>query len=99
RRWVREVAGPLDRGDDERLGAVTLLAAVEEVQRLDDPPRRLVLLERDRLLVEPRSGVRRRVFAIGDRDPPEVLTGRAVLVHAAGGEHRHPLGRGEPPGR
>src|SRR6266511_651929 len=35
---VRQVVRPLGRGDDQRLGAVALLAAVEQVQRLDDPP-------------------------------------------------------------
>ena len=46
--------------------AVALLAAVEQAQRLDDPARALVLLERDRLAVEPRLGL---VAACGGRRP------------------------------
>ena len=74
---------------------VALLAAVEQPQhRLDDPARRLVILERDRSLVEPRVGIRRRVRAVDDRDAPEVArssrrsapcTGAAYsATHAAG---------------
>src|SRR5205807_10006587 len=82
-RRVGQVARPLERRDDDRLSAVALLTAVEQVERLDDPARLLVLLERDRLLVEPRLRVRGRVLAVGNGHAPEVLARRAVLVHVA----------------
>ena len=65
---VGQVPCPLGARDDEGLGAVALLAAVEQAQRLDDEPARLVVRERDRLLVEPRRGIGRRVAAVGDGD-------------------------------
>ena len=92
---VRQVAGPLERGHDQRLAAVGLLAAVEQVQRLDDPAAGLMLLERDRLLVEPGLGVGRRVLAVGHGHPAQVLAGGAGHVQVALGRHGHPRGRGE----
>ena len=56
-------------------------------------PRRLVVGERDRPAVEPGLRVGRRVRPVDDGDPAEVLGRRAVLVHVAVGEHRHPLRR------
>ncbi len=98
--WSRfEVGGPLDARDQQRLAPVALLAAVEQVERLGDPPALLVLLERDRPLVEERLRVGGCVPAVGHRHPPEVLRRGAVLVHVAGGEHRHPLRRRHQPER
>ena len=74
---VPQVAGPLDAGDDERLAAVRLLAAVQQPQRLDDPARGRVVGEGDRLAVEPRGRVGRRVLAVGDRDLAEGLAASA----------------------
>jgi hypothetical protein len=83
-----QVAGPVQARDDDGNGAVAFLAAVEEAQRLGDPAGCLVLGERDRALVEPRARVARGVPAGRDRDPAEVLAGRAVLVHVAAGDQR-----------
>ena len=94
-RGARQVPGPLERRDHEGLAAVGLLAAVEEVEGLDDPPRVLVVLEGDRLLVEPRLGVGRGVLAVGHGHPPEVLTGGPGGVQVPLGGHGHPLGRGQ----
>ena len=44
-----QVARPLGRRDDDADAAVADQAAVEQAQRLDDPARRLVILDRDRL--------------------------------------------------
>src|ERR1700704_949877 len=83
-RWrMGQVARTFERRDDDRLRAVALLAAVEQVERLDDPARLLVLLERDRLFVEPRFRIRRRVLAVRYCDASEVLARGAVLVHIA----------------
>jgi len=38
-RCLAQIASPLQRGDDEGLTAVGLLAAVEEAHGLDDPAR------------------------------------------------------------
>ena len=48
RRAVREIAGPLGRGEDERHRSVVLPRAVEQVERLGDPARFVVdlLVER-----------------------------------------------------
>ena len=48
-----QVAGPLGGRHHQRHRAVALLAAVEQPQRLHDPPGRLVLGQRDRPAVEP----------------------------------------------
>ena len=48
-RRLGQVARPLGGGDDDGGGAVVLRAAVVEVERLGDPPRRVVLLARQRL--------------------------------------------------
>ncbi len=94
---LRQVLGPLGGDDDERDRAVALLAAVEQVQRVDDHPRGLVVLDRDRLAVEERVRVGRRVSPVGDRDRAEVGRGGAVLVHVAARLHRHGgRGRAEP---
>ncbi len=53
--------------------------------------------QRDRALVEPGRRVGRRVPPVRDRDQPEVLAGRPVVVHVAPGDHRHGGGGdGEP---
>ena len=94
-----QVAGPLERRHDQGLAAVGLLAAVEQVQRLDDPAAGLVLLERDRLLVEPGLGVGRRVPAVGHGHPAQVLAGRSGGVEIALRRHGHPRGRRQQPDR
>ena len=76
-----QVAGTLGRDDHEGHGSVALLAAVEQVQRLGDHPRRLVVGQRDRLVVEEGVRVGRRMAPVRDRHPSEVLGRRAVLMH------------------
>lgn len=85
---------PVPGRDDEGLPAVGFLTAVEEVKRLGDPPRGLMISHGDRLLVEPCLRIRRRVFAIEDRDPAEVLARGPIVVHIPLSEHRDPRGRG-----
>ena len=92
---LAQVAGPLERRDDQGLAAVGLLAAVEQAEGLDDPARGLVVLQGDRLLVEPGFGVGGRVGPVGHRHPAEVLGGGPGGVQVALGEHGHPGGRGE----
>ena len=94
-----QVPGPLEGGDHQRLAPVGLLAAVEQVERLDDPPRGLVVLEGDRLLVEPGLRVGGGVLAVGHRHPAQVLGGGPGHVQVALGGHGHPLGRGQQPDR
>ncbi len=79
--------------------AVGLLAAVQQPQRLGDPPRILVLLDGDRLLVEVRLRVVGGVLAVGHRDRAEVPAGRPRQVHVALGDHRDLRGRGRQPVR
>ena len=90
-----QVPGPLQGGDHEGLATVALLAAVEQVQGLDDPPAVLVVLEGDRLLVEEGLRVGGGVVPVGDGDPTEVLAGGPGLVHVPPAEHGHPLRGGE----
>src|SRR5690606_10335342 len=86
--WLmRRVRGSFDAAHDERDAAVALLAAVEKVERLDDPRRRLMFLQRDRTLVEPGRGVRSRVLAIDNADTAEILACRPILMHVALSEH------------
>ncbi len=92
-----QVPCPLQRRHQDRLSAVGLLAAVEEVEGLDDPPAALVVFERDRLAVEVRRRIGRGVRPVGDGHPAEVLTGHPELVHDPGGEHGDPRRRGEQP--
>ena len=90
-----EVARPLHARHHHGDAAVALLAAVELAQdRFDDPPRLLVVLERDRLLVVERVGVGGGVLAGHDRVAAEVLVGDAVLVHVALVPERVDLRRG-----
>ncbi len=96
---ARQVPRPFEGGDDQRLAPVGLLAAVEQVERFDDPPRRLMVLEGDRLLEEPGLGVGGGVPAIGDGHPSQVLRGGAGHVQVALGGHRHPLRRRQQPER
>src|SRR4051812_1821582 len=49
-----------------------------------------MLVERDRLLIEPRLRIGRRVLAIGDADASEVLARHTELVHVPPREHRDP---------
>ena len=76
------------RGDHQRDGAVGLLATVQQSQRFGDPPRGLVLLDGDRLLVEVGLRVLRGVLAVRDRDRAEVPARRAGQVHVPFGDHR-----------
>ena len=98
RRRLAKVACALGAGDDDRDAAVALLAAVEQPQHgFDDPSRVLVVLDRDRPLVEPSVRIARRVGAVDDRDPAEVLVGDAVGRHVALGVQCHPRrGRQQP---
>ena len=87
----RKVARALGAGDDHRDAAVALLAAVEQAQHgFDDPPRVLMVLERDRPFVEPRVGIACRVGAVDDGDPAEILVGDAVGRHVPLGVQRDP---------
>ena len=97
RRRLAQVARPLEARHHDRHRAIALLAAVQQPQRLDDPTRALVVLQRDRLLVEPGVRVRGGVLAVGHRDSTEVLGGGAVLVHVAPRGHRDPGRRSEQP--
>ena len=87
-------------GDDEGDAAVAFLAAVEQPEHgLDDPARRLVVVDRDRSLVEPCVGIRRGVFTVDDGDATEVGVGDAIGVHVPTGMERDPGGGGEEPVR
>ena len=88
-RPMLEVAGTLHRRHHDRDGAVGLLAAVQQPQRLGDPPRILVVLNGYRLLVEVRLRVLGGVLAVGHRDGAEVAAGRAGQMHVPLRDHGH----------
>jgi FAD binding domain len=92
-RAVLEVLGPLHRSDNQRDSAVGFLTAVQQPQRLGDPPRILVVLNGDRLLVEVRLRVVGGMLAVGHRNRAEVLARRPGQVHVPLGDHRHLRGR------
>lgn len=93
-RAPRQILRPLRAGDDDGDAAVGFLAAVEQMQRFGDPAGMLVVFQRDRFAVEEGIRIDRGVFAIGDRDPAEILAGRAVDVHVAPRDHGDLRGRG-----
>src|SRR5262249_57793260 len=64
-------------------------AEVEEVQGLDDEPRRRVILERQRCAHDG-GGVERGVLAKGDRDGGELGAGRAIEREVALDRQRRP---------
>src|SRR6185369_4615381 len=98
-RLLAEVAGPRRAGDDAGAAAVGLLAAVVEAERLGDEARALMVLDRERPLVEEGVRVGDRVPARRDGDLGQVEARASRLVHVALREHRHPArGRHEPEG-
>jgi hypothetical protein len=90
-RWVRRVTSAFGAGDDDGGGAVGLQAEVVEPQRAGDPPRREVVVHRQRTAVHLRMGVLVGPVAAGDGDRPEVLLVRAVLVHVPLGDEGEDL--------
>ena len=101
-RGFREIARALRRGHDQRDAAVIDQAVVEQVQRLGDEARALVILDGDRLLHHG-FGIEQRMLAERDRDRRKLPAGRAVEVHVAlehhrmrGARRRHPVGKPRP---
>ena len=95
RRRVRAVARAFGAGHDDRRGIVGLDAAVQKVQRLDDPAAAQHVVDRDAVLVQ-RLRVAGRVLAMRDLDHRRLLGPRAVLVHVAHEGRREPLRRAGP---
>src|SRR2546428_296586 len=90
------VARPLGAGDEHHGGSVGDQAAVEEVQRLDDEPGCLVVLERQRRSHDG-GRIERGVLAKRNRDGAELGARRAVEREVAlGRERRSRRGRGQP---
>ena len=93
-RLAAQVAGAFDRSDDHGHRAVRFLAAIEQVQRLADPARGLMISQRDRLAIEKSSRIGGGEIARRDCNATEILAGRAVAVHIALREHADPGRRG-----
>ena len=85
---LAQVARPLGGHEDHRGGAVVLLAAVVEVERLDDPARGVVGLFAERPSVHHRSRVVLCVLVAGEGDGAQRFLLHAVLVHEAPHAHR-----------
>ena len=85
-----EIASARGGRDDERDRAVRLEGAIVETERLVDPPRRQVLLQRQRRAREG-VGIGAGVPVERDRDLAQVLARAAVDVLVTAGPHRHPL--------
>src|SRR3989454_1647127 len=79
---VLQVARTFDRRDDDARRVVRLDAAVEEMERLDDPARVEDVRHRHALLQERLRGLR-GVLAVRDAHVRDLRGGRAVLVHVA----------------
>lgn len=79
-RRLRQVAGTLGGGDDDGSTAVGDKAAVEQMQRIGDPARGLMIREGDRV-AHLSQGIHRGPVALGDCDRAELLTGGAVGLH------------------
>jgi hypothetical protein len=80
---LREVGGALGIHHHDGRGAVVLHAAVEQVERLDDPARRVVLGCVQRLAMHHGARVRLRMVVGRQRDGAQRLLPDAVLVHVA----------------
>jgi hypothetical protein len=78
-----QVACALRARDDDTEPAVRHQAAVVEVERLHDPARRVVVLERERLFAELRLRVQVGPLPLRDGDGAEVVLRRPVAVHVA----------------
>ena len=91
-RRMRPVLRTVQRGHDDADPAVADQAAVEQVQRFDDPARRLMVGDRDRR-AHHRTRVERGVVAARDRDLGQLFAGRAVHRHVPAG-HQRAVGRG-----
>lgn len=74
-----QVARPLPRCHDHRAGAIVLLAAIEQPQRLGDHPGGQVLLHGQWPVVEHRARVPGGVAAERDRHGAEMLVRHAEL--------------------
>src|SRR6185437_16113472 len=72
--------GRLGPGHQVGVGAVDRVVAVEQVDRLGDPPAGRVLLDGQRLLHDG-VGVHQGVLALGDAQPADLVVGDAEPVH------------------
>jgi hypothetical protein len=93
-RRLGQPGGPLGAGHHHRHASVGDQAAVQQVQRLDDPARSLMVVQRDRL-AELGQRVTRRPRPLRHRDRPELLAGRSVGGHVPPRRQRV-LGRDRP---
>ena len=83
-RRLAQRARALGAGDDDREAAVRHQAAVEEVERLHDPARGAVVVERERLGRAAGRRVQVRPAALRDGDRAELILRRAVDGACAG---------------
>ena len=82
------VPGPLGRCQNHSGGAVSLLAAVEQMERLGDPAGGVVRLHRQRPAVHDGAGVCLCVLVGCQRYCAKLVLGRSIIVHVALGLHR-----------
>ena len=87
-RCLIQVPRSLRGGYDDRRRAIGFLAAVEKVQRLDDPTRVVVVLQRQRTTVHDGPRIVLGVFVRSQRDSSEVVLSGSELVHVTLSLHR-----------
>jgi hypothetical protein len=78
-----QVACALGRGDDYAKGAVGNEAAIEQVERLRDPSRVMVILEGQRFVVELGHRIHVGPLPLGDRYRAHMIVGGAIQMHVA----------------
>ena len=92
-RLLLQILRALGRGDDDGAGGVGLEATIEEPERIRNPARLHVVVERQRTPAHDRLLVELRVFARGERHRRHRLERRAVEVHVARRDPCVPLHR------
>src|SRR5579872_7234752 len=80
-RRLLQILRALRRGDDHGASAVGHQTAIVQMERLGDPSRMMIVLQRHRLVVELRLGIAIGPLALLDRDRAELVLRRAVHVH------------------
>ena len=90
---------PFRRGDQQRAGAIGLQAAIDDMERLGDPGRAVIILDRHRPAAHLGARIVLRVGTDRRRHRRKILVGGAVLDHVAAAQQGEMLRRHGDAGR